>query len=91
MTIDTTLTFTTRDTYLAWRAEWRAEYRKLSLAIRTSKRNIAQRFKNGGDAATLQHILLTQQYHAIIMLGLRAESKTRAAAQYNAQHLALAA
>ena len=47
-------TFTTRDEYLAYRAEWRAKYRAITLEIRANK--AAQR-ANKGDNAELQSAL----------------------------------
>lgn len=47
-------TFTTRDEYLAYRAEWRAKYRAITLEIRANK--AAQR-ANKGDNADLQSAL----------------------------------
>ena len=47
-------TFTTRDEYLAYRADWRAKYKALTLEIRANK--AAQR-ANKGDNADLQSAL----------------------------------
>lgn len=47
-------TFTTREEYLAYRAEWRAKYRAITLEIRANK--AAQR-ANKGDNADLQSAL----------------------------------
>lgn len=48
-------TFTTRDEYLAYRAEWRAKYRAITLEIRANK--AAQRENKGDDNADLQSAL----------------------------------
>jgi hypothetical protein len=47
-------TFTTRDEYLAYRTDWRAKYKALTLEIRANK--AAQR-ANKGDNADLQSAL----------------------------------
>jgi hypothetical protein len=43
-------TFTTREEYLAFRADWRAKYKALTLAIRANK----QEQRTTADTSTLQ-------------------------------------
>jgi hypothetical protein len=45
-------TFTTREEYLAYRADWRAQYKELTLEIRANKRE--QRENKGNDNSGLQ-------------------------------------
>ena len=47
-----TFTFSTRDEYLAYRAEWRAKYKVLSEEIRANKRE--QTANRGNDNSDLQ-------------------------------------
>jgi len=50
-----TFDFTTRDEYLAYRADWRAKYRELTLEIRANK--AAQVANRGNDNSDLQSAL----------------------------------
>lgn len=45
------MTFTDRDTYLAARAQWRADYAELSQDIRDIKREISRKQKAEGSGA----------------------------------------
>ena len=47
--------FTTRDEYLAYRTDWRAKYRTLTLEIRANKAK--QAANKGGDNSDLQSAL----------------------------------
>ena len=38
--MNNTFNFETRDQYIAWRAEWRSEYKSTSIAIRAAKQAI---------------------------------------------------
>lgn len=51
--------FTTRDEYLAFRTQWRAEYKAISQEIRDLKRNIREAYRAGNwdSASSLQSTL----------------------------------
>jgi hypothetical protein len=76
--------FTNRETYIAWRAEWRAQYKNLSAQIRTKKVELKTAFQaNNYDAAyKLQRQIPMLRDMATSMLETRKESKELAAAQY---------
>ena len=78
------LNFTNRETYIAWRANWRTAYRELSTEIREGKHAIRQAFRenNYDKAATLQRELLANRTLANRMMELRKEAKEMAAEQY---------
>jgi hypothetical protein len=78
-------TFTTRDEYLAYRAEWRAKYREVTLEIRANKQE--QRDNRGGDNADLQAALYRLRVRANKMMSER----TAATEFKNNQLAALAA
>ena len=50
--MDYNFTFSTRDEYLAYRANWRKQYREISDRIRANKRE--QAANKGGDNSLLQ-------------------------------------
>ncbi len=50
-------TFTSREAYLAYRAEWRAEYAQTSKAIRETKLEIKRLFRANEPAASKQMML----------------------------------
>jgi hypothetical protein len=78
-------TITTRESYIAWRTEWRAEYKALSREIRATKYQISNTFRAGEYAGRLQYQLHKQRIQANILLELREESKKQAAARTEAQ------
>ena len=41
------LEFTNRETYIAWRAQWRAAYKQISTEIREGKTKLANQFREG--------------------------------------------
>ena len=51
-----TFTFTNRETYVAWRAEWRAEYAELTANIREAKAKINALGKSLKDTLTEKEI-----------------------------------
>jgi hypothetical protein len=77
-TMTTYNTFTSREQYISWRAEWRTEYNNLSIAIRTLKHAIADTHRAGDYAGTQQSRLLILQADAEQMITKRAFSKIRA-------------
>lgn len=80
-----TFPFTSRETYLRYRAEWKADYATLSEGIRILKREIAQSFKEGGYPGLKQNDLRTKQRAAFEMLEELKASKEEAQRQYLAE------
>lgn len=78
------LNFTNRETYIAWRANWRSAYRELSTEIREGRRALSNAFKANdyAKAANLQRELLANRALANRMMELRKEAKELAAEQY---------
>lgn len=91
--MENTLTFTTREEYVAWRAEWRANYLLASQRIRTARNNV----KNMQREDKWQNIwfqyaeLGRARRDANELLELRAASKVEAGRQYAARKEALCA
>lgn len=83
--MNTIESITTRESYIAWRAEWRAEYKALSREIRATKYQISNTFRAGDYAGRLQSQLILLRDNANAMLELREESKKQAAARREAQ------
>ena len=72
------LTFTDRESYLAWRAEWRASYKTLSTEIHEKKKQIAQAFKdNDPKAGFYQNQCSASRALAHRMMELRKEANAR--------------
>lgn len=76
--------FSTRDSYIAWRANWRNDYKKLSAEITEFKRQLR---RDNAGLSTEQMSSLQSKHHylalkATEMLELRAEAKVEAARQY---------
>lgn len=79
----TNFKFTTREEYLAWRAEWKAVYKQNSLKIRKLKVEIKEKARAGYGAGPLQSkkewLRVTQREALEILV----EAKKEAARQYN--------
>lgn len=70
------LTFTDRDSYLEWRAEWKKDYKTLSEEIRFTKKACKGMQKAGSEKAPeMQAILSRKGFDARMMLALRRASK----------------
>lgn len=78
----TNFNFTDRETYIEWRAQWRAEYKMLSQNIRELKLNTKNTARSGNDASLLQMRLHSWSMKATNMLKQREKSKQLAAEQY---------
>jgi len=78
-------TFTDRETYIAWRSEWRGEYRLLSQDIRQTKLAIKNGMRQGIPVHREQWDLTAKQAHATSMLEERVASKLEAGRQYQAK------
>lgn len=72
-----TLTFTNKETYLAWRTEWRAQYAELTQTIRQCR---IDHDRSGREFYRVQ---------ARKMMEVRSESKVEAQRQYLAAKAAL--
>lgn len=79
--MNTIETITTRETYIAWRTEWRAEYKALSREIRATKYKISNTFRAGDYAGPLQNQLRKFRDEANVMLDARETAKKHAAEQ----------
>ncbi len=78
----TTFTFTNKETYLAYRSEWKAKYQALSQEIRELKTDINETQRAKGYAGSMQYSLLKKRALATAMLEERKESKVEAQRQY---------
>lgn len=81
MTSSNRFGFTTRESYLQWRAQWKQEYRDLSQQIRDTKRALKkdQRENHGADQARYQHQRQSLRAQACSMIFERADAKLAAA------------
>ncbi len=76
------LTFTNRETYLAWRANWRATYKALSAEIREGKQAQANAFRTSDPKAQIiQRDLSANRSLANRLMELRKEAKELSAEQ----------
>jgi hypothetical protein len=72
--------FTNRETYLAFRANWKANYKQLSQEIREGKHALANAFRaNDPKAYILQRELLINRSLATSMLETLKEAKEKSA------------
>lgn len=78
----TQLNFTDRTSYIAWRADWRAEYKALSQEIRSLK--ITSKSGTQDEQSRAQSKLSTKSAEATAKLKLRAKSKALSATQREA-------
>ena len=69
----------TREAFIAWRTEWRAEYKALSREIRGTKYKISNTFRAGEYAGPLQNQLSKLRAKANEMLDARETAKKLAA------------
>jgi len=76
------LNFTNRETYLAWRANWRAAYKELSAEIRTGRGELANTFReNSQKAYGIQSELRSNRILANRMMERLKEAKELSAEQ----------
>ena len=72
--------FTNRETYLAWRAQWKANYKALSKEITEGKHALANAFRsNDPKSYLLQRELLINRAAATSMLETLKEAKAKSA------------
>ena len=74
--------FTNKETYLAYRSEWKANYKNLSQEIRALKVEINETQRAKGYAGSMQYQLLKLRKQATAMIEERKESKVEAQRQY---------
>lgn len=74
------LNFTNRETYLAWRANWRSQYKELSENIRSLKREIVKA-GNSDRASNLQRELHYERRLASRMMLIRKQATEHKNAQ----------
>lgn len=80
-----TFTFTTKETYLAWRADWKAEYAATSETIRATKKAINQQHREQGYAKSADwRTLFSSVRKANELLGTLISAKEEAGRQYHA-------
>jgi len=81
------INFNTREEYLVWATEWKAEYKELSTKIREAKHayKAAQRSDIYNDIQSTRVALGRLKYEANQMIELRGRSKFEAQRQYLAQ------
>lgn len=75
------LTFTDRESYLKWRAQWRADYEEISNELRALRRSIVENMKAGQYAGREQYnrdIKRTAAFHQLMQ---RTASKRKSAKQ----------
>ena len=87
------LNFTNRETYLAWRANWRAVYKAQSEEIRENKQNLRDLSKSGPKqdnerASRLQRVLHFDRRDAARMMEILEEAKALSKASREAQRQA---
>ena len=76
------ITFTNKTEYLAWRQQWKAEYKNLSNQIRLLKASIREGMRNRCYVGGLQNELRDLRAEATQMIELRKQSKIEAQKQY---------
>jgi uncharacterized coiled-coil DUF342 family protein len=77
-----TITITSKETYIAWRAEWRAEYAEQSQKIRTLRRELNEAFREDRATGSMHFRLRQAREKACEMMQERAEAKVIAQEQY---------
>jgi len=75
-------TFNSKETYLAYRSEWKAEYKQLSHEIRETKKDIRELMRNREYAGGLQSSLIRQRAEATAMIEELKLAKIEAQRQY---------
>jgi hypothetical protein len=84
-------TFTNKEEYLAYRSNWKAEYKELSNTIRQIKSDIRMTQKNREYAGRMQYTLIKERKAAASMLEDLKLSKAEAQRQYLEQKQSLQA
>ncbi len=79
-------TFNSKETYLAYRSEWKANYKALSQQIRETKVDIKETQRAKGYAGSMQYELLKLRKKSTAMLEELKLAKQEAQRQYLAAH-----
>ncbi len=75
--------FNSRETYLAWRANWKKEYKETSSLIRSTKNNIKNQHRTQGYANSIEWSTYNRAYNdACNALEILKLSKIEANRQY---------
>lgn len=74
--------FNSKETYLAYRSEWKANYKTLSQEIRELRNEIKVTQRAKGYAGSMQYTLLKLRAKATAMIEERKASKAEAQRQY---------
>jgi len=74
--------FNSKEEYLAYRSEWKGEYKKISQFIRDLKAEIRDAQRNRKYAGDMQNSLRAWREHATLMLSELKASKEEAQRQY---------
>ena len=82
----TTYTFNSKETYLAYRSNWRANYKALSQQIRETKHDIKEAMRAKEYAGSMQYSLLKMRAQATAMIEELKGAKQEAQRQYLAAH-----
>jgi hypothetical protein len=77
---------TSRETYLAFRAEWKSEYKQISEDIREGKHKISNAFRENRDASNFQRRRLRNREMATRMLEMLKEAKDVARTARSVKH-----
>lgn len=75
-------TFNSKETYLAYRSNWKAQYKALSQQIRETRHDIREAQKNRKYAGGMQYAALKLRKQAAAMLEELKEAKLEAQRQY---------
>lgn len=78
----TTFTFNSKETYLAYRSKWKAQYKELSQQIRETKHDIKEAMRAKEYAGRMQYSLLKMRAQATAMLEELKLAKLEAQRQY---------
>lgn len=82
----TTFTFNSKETYLAYRSNWKANYKALSQQIRELNNDIKVTQREKGYAGAMQYQKLKLRAQATAMIEERKASRVEAQRQYLAAH-----
>lgn len=79
------LSFPSREAYVAWRQQMRDTYKTLSTSIRTNKQSIGADARKGTYTGDLQNKLIGERVEAAYIMSLRTEAKALARAAHAAR------
>lgn len=75
-------TFNSKETYLAYRSNWKAQYKNLSNEIRQTRADIREAQRNREYAGGMQYAALKLRKQATAMIEELKEAKAEAQRQY---------